>query len=84
MKSNNIQVRVKEKSRCLRQSRAAGGRERQLTDNDKQALLIIGQDNPKMARVPRSIDSLTGLNVSTPMKPESEEAELDPGLTDLE
>ena len=84
IKWNNIQERVKEKSRCLRQSGAAGGRDRQLTDNDKQALMIIGQDNPKLAWVPGSIDSLTGLNVSTLMKPESEEAELDPGLTDLE
>ncbi len=57
-KWNNIQTRVKGK--MAQRNKTGGGPAIMLNTNDDLALKIIGEENPKMAKVPGAITSETG------------------------
>lgn len=60
IKWNNIQGRVKDKTKSAKGT--GGGPSVTLSSNDKLAIKILGEDNPKLCKVPGGMENTTRIN----------------------
>ena len=63
-KWNNIQSRVKDKMKSAKET--GGGESSKFSMNDRLAIKIMGEDNPKLCKVPGSVENLKRINTSLP------------------